>query len=98
MTKFTFNSDAIEKIGDSAFEKCQILKEFNVPSTVKSVGEDAFKGCKSLTKITFNDPKTFIYDSADTISSTATIYGYASSTAHDYATKYSRKLFSLILM
>ena len=46
--------------------------------------------CTNLASITFESSTTEIYDHSITIPKTATIYGYAGSTAEAYAIKYGR--------
>ena len=60
-----------------------------------SIGWNSFYSCESLTSITFENPECTIYDSSSTISNTATIYGYAGSTAQAYAEKYDREFIAL---
>ena len=55
----------------------------------------AFEECSNLTSITIENPECKIYDSKVTISDTATIYGYAGSTAESYAEKYDRDFIAL---
>ena len=45
--EFVYGSE-IEAIGNSAFDGCTSLGQFKVSSTVKSVGDDAFKGVDSI--------------------------------------------------
>ena len=45
--EFIYGSE-IEAIGNNAFDGCTSLGQFKVSSTVKSVGEDAFKGVDSI--------------------------------------------------
>lgn len=49
----------------------------------------------SLTTVIIRNPNCDIYDKADTINESATIYGYANSTAHVYAQKYNRTFVAL---
>ena len=45
----TFPDDSVlETIGARAFAECLHLRTINIPISVKNVGLDAFKGCKSL--------------------------------------------------
>lgn len=44
--------DGIKRIGDSAFEYCESLKELNIPDSVEYIGVDALKGCTGLESIT----------------------------------------------
>ena len=92
--KFGSNSQ-LTSIASSAFWGCGNLTEIIIPNSVMSIGEEAFYSCDSLTSITFESPTTEIYDSAVTISTTATIYGFEDSTAQAYAEKYGRTFVSL---
>ena len=87
--------DRLTSIGEWAFYGCRSLTSIDIPDSVTSIGGYAFYTCFSLTSITFNSPDTIIYNSADTISPTATIYGHEGSIAQAYAEKYNRK-FNLI--
>jgi len=62
---------------------------------VTSIGSVAFGDCSNLTSVAIKNPNCEIYDDSDTISDTATIYGYENSTAQAYAEKYNRKFVSL---
>ena len=41
----------VTEISDGAFEDCTELTSVTIPSTVESIGENAFKGCKDLEEI-----------------------------------------------
>jgi hypothetical protein len=41
----------VTEISDGAFEDCTELTSVTIPSTVESIGENAFKGCKNLEEI-----------------------------------------------
>ena len=47
--KIVFTGGGITKIGANAFKDLTGLKEIEIPNTVKSIGENAFEGCSSLT-------------------------------------------------
>ena len=66
------------------------IKTVVVEEGVTSMGANAFSFCENLTGITIFSKTIVIYDSAETISETATIYGYEGSTAEAYAEKYDR--------
>lgn len=77
-------------IPNSMFYKCTSLNKIIIPASVTSIGDEAFYDCYSLVSISIENSNCTIYDSADTISDTAVIYGYANSTAQSYAEKYNR--------
>lgn len=100
LTKVTI-PDSVTTIGDYAFYSCEGLTEITIPNSVTYIGRCAFACGKGLTKITIENPVCEIFDYiyfgiscfdyGDTISYTATIYGYENSTAQKYAEKYDRK-------
>lgn len=85
----------VTSIGDWAFRNCTTLSSITIPDSVTSIGEWAFLHCTSLASITIKNSECEIYDSEYTISDTATIYGYANSTAQAYAEKYNRTFVAL---
>ena len=88
---------SVTSIGDYAFSWCDGLTSIVIPKGVTSIGSGAFDGCSSLESITILSRDVEIYDSSSTIPSTATIYGYADSTAQAYAEKYDRKFIPLVV-
>ena len=87
ITEFTIPASVVE-IQKQAFRWAGIVS-ITVPQNVQTIGEKAFL-CESMTSITFLNPIVDIYDSAETVSLTATIYGHENSTAQAYAEKYNR--------
>ncbi|MGN0621571.1 MAG: leucine-rich repeat domain-containing protein, partial [Porcipelethomonas sp.] len=87
--------DSVTSIGGFAFESCTSLENITISDSVTSIGDCAFDGCLNLESITIENPKCEIYNSSDTISDTATIYGYENSTAQSYAEKYNREFVAL---
>ena len=81
-------------IWNGAFNNCKALTEIVLPASVKTVGKangSAFSGSCAPAKITFLGMSTSILpDSASGLPTSATIYGFAESTAEAYATKYGR--------
>lgn len=56
--------DTIEKIDESAFSGCDLIRSIEIPSTIKEIPSRAFENCFSLTNIKFNDiPTVQIIDS-----------------------------------
>ena len=90
LTSITIPSK-VTSIEQRMFSDCSSLVSITIPNGVTSIGEYAFCGCSSLTSITIFSKDVTICNSANTISKTATIYGYSGSTAEAYATKYNRK-------
>ena len=54
----------VKKIGVSAFQECSKLTTLNLGEDLQEVGNDAFNGCKNVTKLTFPDAITTIGDRA----------------------------------
>jgi len=81
---------SVTVIDAMAFSGCQNLASITIPASVTSIEYKAFYNCSSLKSITIENPKCTISVSSDTISNTATIYGYKDSTAQNYAEKYER--------
>ena len=87
--------DSVSSIGSNAFSNCTSLVTITIPDSVTSIGNNAFIFCENLTTITINNPECDIYNSKNTISDTATIYGYTNSSAKAYAEKYNREFVAL---
>lgn len=87
--------DTVTSIGYGAFSRSSLLTYVTIPDSVTVIGELAFSSCSSLSSITIKNRKCSIYDRTNTISETATIYGYLNSTTHAYAEKYNRKFVAL---
>lgn len=90
----TFNSRVVSVDGYS-FYNCSVLSEISLPESVTEIKSNAFNGCSSLSKITIYSKTCYIYNSASTIESSATIYGYRNSTANTYANTFSRNFVAL---
>ncbi len=82
--------EGVESIGSLAFFDCLSLTEIILPVSVVSIAEFAFAHCENLTGIYIANRECNIADDINTIADTATIYGYANSTAQEYAQKYDR--------
>ena len=92
--------ESVTSIGAGAFRDCTRLTSVTIPESVTSIGVGAFYCCTHLTAVTILNPKCGIGDSIYTFSNdydngndlfTGTIYGYAGSTAPEYAEKYRRR-------
>ncbi len=77
--------DSVTEIGDYAFRGCKSLTDVTIPDSVTVIGSEAFSYCYSLTSVTIPDSVTEIGDSAFYSCESLTIYGYAGSTAEEYA-------------
>lgn len=87
--------NTVTYIGWSAFRETN-LKTVTLPASVNEVEAVAFYLCDNLESIKFYNPDCVIYDDIITIDpETITIYGYANSTAHNYAVKYNRPFVEL---
>ncbi|MBO7395286.1 MAG: leucine-rich repeat protein [Ruminococcus sp.] len=95
LKSFMFKKDDVRTIGSYVFRNCTSLSEISLPGTVESLGKGAFENCSAMKKITIPNEKCFIFDSPETISKEAVIYGYSGSTAEAYANKYSRTFVAL---
>lgn len=90
--------ESVTNIEPEAFSDCYNLRNITIPESVANIGAEAFEHCRSLEKITVNNPNCIIADSENTISDTATIYGYGGSTAEAYAQKYNRKFVEIVIL
>lgn len=97
-------SDTVTKIGRSAFSGCSALKSITIPESVSMICVCAFEKCMCLNEITIKNPECSIigdytiYNSKNSDGAyifNGTIYGYAGSTAQEYAEKYNRNFVSL---
>lgn len=76
-------SDNMTEINYSLFENCSSLKSVVIPKSVTSISS-AFIGCTSLSDVIILNRNVEIYGD-DTFPKTTDIYGYAGSTADNYA-------------
>lgn len=54
----TFVSSGIEKIGSNAFNGCVLIQKVSIPSSVVTIGDSAFGGCRDITSLTFESDET----------------------------------------
>ena len=84
-------SSTVTSIGSHAFANCSSLESIELSKNLATVGAGAFYGCTSLNDVYFFSAKTSIAQSADTVCQGAKLYGYAESTAKEYASAYGRE-------
>ncbi len=82
--------DSVTSIGSYAFSSCDSLKSIIIPKNVTSIGKSAFSSCYSLKSLIILSEECEIFNDTDTIYRSVIIYGYANSTAQDYATNFER--------
>ena len=83
-------SNGVTHIGYGAFAHCMSITSIEIPQSVKSIDAYAFDICPNLDNIIINSFNAEIFDDEWTVTSGATITGYAGSTAEAYAEKYER--------
>lgn len=94
LTELTIPS-GVAQIDPGAFSGCTGLTKMTIPNSVVTIFWNAFEKCSSLKSIKILNSNCNIYDDAETISSSAAIYGHKNSTAQEYAKKYNRTFKSL---
>ena len=82
--------NSITNIPGKMFYGCKGLENIVIPKSVQSIRPQAFWNCINLKSITILNPDCEINSAYETISGTATIYGYANSTAYIYALNCNR--------
>lgn len=85
----------LETIHESSFENCSSLPSVTIHSNITEIEKLAFKNCTSLKNVEILNSEALITDSPMTFSNSSTdysgtIYGYAGSTAENYANTYDR--------
>jgi uncharacterized protein YkwD len=78
-------SNSVTSIGDYAFYDCDNLCSITIPESVAVIGDSAFGACSYLYAITILNPDCKIQGMDLGINYKTVIYGYAGSTAEDYA-------------
>jgi len=63
INKVVFEGNRVTKIGEKAFYNCQSLKEFSIPTAVRTIGSEAFANTK-LTEITIPQNVTSLGEQA----------------------------------
>ena len=81
--------NSITSIEEQAFWDCS-CQSVVIPESVTRIDNQAFGWCNNLEKLMILNPSCEIYQNADTINETATIYGYPNSTAKAYADAFGR--------
>ena len=77
------------------FRNCTSLTAVTIPQNASYLYGGTFAGCTSLEKVVLLSYATRLVDMENTISNTATIWGYSGSYAEAYATKYNRKFVAI---
>jgi uncharacterized repeat protein (TIGR02543 family) len=82
------------------FKGCSALQSISFPASMTNVGNDSFKDCTSLTSVwVFSESMTFGENGNNVFANTALssdgIYGFADSSAQDYATTISAPFHAL---
>ncbi|MBQ7133518.1 MAG: leucine-rich repeat protein [Ruminococcus sp.] len=79
--------DSVSEIQNNAFEYCRALTEITIPETVPELYRDVLIGCDNLSSITIynRDIKMPSHNPIYVFPEGVTIYGYAYSTAYNYA-------------
>lgn len=67
-TNITIN-EKCKDIGNYLFSESNILESITIPSSVTSIGSDAFSGCDSLTSVNFVNTGGWWYDYSSTATS-----------------------------
>ena len=97
-TEYTI-PDSVTELEFGSFSYLKNLKTLNIPSGVTAIRNATLLpvtgGTSSLEKIIINNPECRIYDDENTIPEKAEIWGYASSTAYEYASDYGRTFVNL---
>ncbi|MBQ3138001.1 MAG: leucine-rich repeat domain-containing protein [Ruminococcus sp.] len=83
--------ESVTEINEMAFSDCDDLSSITLHKNINKIGSSAFEECNNLTSIIFCNPECKIFDDAYTIPENTIIYGYAGSTAQEYAEKYERE-------
>lgn len=83
--------NSVTSINPFAFYFCEGLTNVTVPDSVTIIDNGAFGACSSLAEIIILNSNCEIYNHSLTISDTATIKGYAGSTAQTYAEEFNRE-------
>jgi hypothetical protein len=52
----TIRFENLREIQEEAFSGCKILTKFNVPSSVETIGDRSFDGCKNMAVMSFEEP------------------------------------------
>ncbi len=86
---------SLSTIENGVFVECSSLTTITIPKNITNIGYYTFDDCSSLKSITIENTECKIADAENTMPDTVTIYGYAGSTAQEYAEKYNRTFIAL---
>ena len=94
-------SKKLTELSGLVFGFCEDLKSMEIPESVELIGEHAFYGCNNLKRLTIVNRECDIRESEENpalmlgFPGETTIYGYAGSTAEEYADKYDYRFIAL---
>lgn len=95
----TINGLTVADIRISAFSKCESLDSIILPESIKEIRYSDYNNKalfnSNLKKLTIKNPECEIYFHWDTIPESTIIYGYADSTAQQYAQTFNREFIIL---
>ena len=87
--------DEITTIMDWAFYDCRSLKEYTIGENVTYVGDYSFMFADAMERVTVLNPNCYLGTFAVGSTTKTVIYGYAGSTAEEYAKKYDLSFVAL---
>ncbi|MBQ6796004.1 MAG: leucine-rich repeat protein [Clostridia bacterium] len=88
-------AEGITTIADYAFSECENLKEVNLPSSIVSLGYQAFAWNSALNKVTIHYNTMTFGEYAFYSTPNAVIYGYAGSAAERFANENGKEFVSI---
>ncbi len=77
--------NTVDTILEYAGVRCNNIQTVTIPSSIQTIGANAFENCKSLSKVNINTEKTFTIGAGVFKGDTVTIYSYSPSYAQRYA-------------
>ncbi len=87
--------DEITTIMDWAFYDCRSLKEYTIGENITYVGKNSFMFADAMERVTVLNPNCYLGSFAVGSTTKTVIYGYAGSTAEEYAKKHDLSFVAL---